>query len=52
MSLHFCGDVMVALTNILGSVNSLLLVAESQSFGNFLLSSSSGESEKKSWTFV
>ena len=47
MSIQFCGNVMVELTNILGSVDSSLLVRESQSFGKFLLSPSSGESEKK-----
>jgi hypothetical protein len=53
MSLQFCGDVVVELTNILGSVDSSLLVTESQSFGSFLLSPSSGEIEKKkSRTFV
>jgi hypothetical protein len=46
MSLQFCGDVMVELTNMLGSVDSPLLVTESQSFGKFPLSPSSGESKK------
>jgi len=47
MSLQFCGDVMVELTDILGSVGSSVLVTESQCFGNFLLSLSSGENKKK-----
>jgi len=40
MSQQFCGDVMVELTNILGSVDFSLLVTESQSFGDLLLSPS------------
>jgi len=46
MSPQFCGDVMVELTNILGSVYSSLLVTESQNFGNFLMSLPSRGSEK------
>ena len=47
MSLQFCGDVTVELTNILGSADSSLLVTVSKSYGDLLLSPSSSESEKK-----